>query len=77
MNPAPHNPGKDAARLVGLAGSGNLKTPGAWIGWGGRVRKLPYKARLWLWRKLKDMMSPESYRYLKEWCERNGGNDDN
>ena len=67
-----YNPGKVAALLVRKAESGDLKTPGAWNGWSRRARQLPYNVRLWMWRKLKDVMSPEAYQYLKNWCERPG-----
>jgi len=71
-----YNPGKDAALLVTKAGSGDLKTPGAWAGWRSRVKRLPYRVRLWLWRRLKAAMSSDAYEYLKSWCERSGSNDD-
>ncbi len=67
---------EEPARLIALAESGKLTTKGEWIAWCRRVMHQHYKIRPWMWRKLEDVMSPEAYRYLKEWCERSGGNDD-
>lgn len=73
----PYNPGHDAARLVKLAESGELRSQGAWISWAGRIKRLPYKLQLWVWKRLKNVMSTDSLRYLKDYCKGSGGSDDN
>jgi len=56
-----------ARRLVKVIDSQDLKTPGQWVDWLHRVRRLPGSCRQWVWQKVNERLPAETIRYLQSW----------
>jgi hypothetical protein len=56
-----------ARHLVKVIETSDLKTPGQWVDWLHRVRRLPRNCQLWVWRKVNECFPAETVRYLQSW----------